>query len=164
MNLCRNCNNPTENPKFCNKSCAAIYNNKKYPKRALEGVCVVCSTPIPRRNKYCNNGCNPNHIDWDKVTYEAIATRYDYQKNVRIRSLARSHYIKSNRPKECEECSYKLNYHVCHIRPIYTFPGNTPVSTINDLSNLIALCPNCHWEMDNGLLRPLEDLNSRQRD
>jgi predicted HNH restriction endonuclease len=26
------------------------------------------------------------------------------------------------------------------------------VSEVNDRNNIAVLCPNCHWELDNGLL------------
>ena len=35
------------------------------------------------------------------------------------------------------------------------FDDNNTIAEINDISNLIGLCPNHHWEYDNGLL----DLN-----
>ena len=50
---CLECGKPTSNPKFCGRSCAAKYNNKKSPKRALEGSCKLCGTPIPSSRTYC---------------------------------------------------------------------------------------------------------------
>lgn len=58
MNKCRNCGEETSNPKFCNRSCAAIYNNKKYPKRHPEGKCKTCGKPISTQNRYCSS-CSP---------------------------------------------------------------------------------------------------------
>lgn len=54
------------------------------------------------------------------------------------------------------DCSSQLSYNsknskhieVCHIRPIADYPPDTLLSVINDTSNLIGLCPNCHWEFD----------------
>lgn len=43
---------------FCSSSCAATYNNKKYPKRKKQPTnrnCAVCNEMIPKRNKYCEN-------------------------------------------------------------------------------------------------------------
>lgn len=51
--------------------------------------------------------------------------------------------------KYCNVCGYDKHYEVCHIKSIASFKSNTSVSIINDLTNLIALCPNCHWEHDN---------------
>lgn len=68
MNKCKNCGEETTNPKFCNRSCAAIYNNKKYPKRHPEGKCKTCGKPISTQNRYCNN-CSPiKKLDKDILT------------------------------------------------------------------------------------------------
>jgi len=74
----------------------------------------------------------------------------------RIRAHARYSYINSNRPKACENCAYDKHYEVCHIKPIRLFDMDTPISVVNALDNLIALCPNCHWELDNGLIRSVD--------
>lgn len=46
MPVCQHCHKPTDNPRFCNRSCAASYNNRVAPKRKKEGVCADCPTPI----------------------------------------------------------------------------------------------------------------------
>ena len=51
--------------------------------------------------------------------------------------------------KSCEQCGYDKHVEVCHIKPIQSFPSQTAIDIINDISNLIVLCPNCHWEFDN---------------
>lgn len=42
---------------------------------------------------------------------------------------------------------------VCHIKPVNGFSDESLVSEINDINNLVALCPNHHWEFDHGLLQ-----------
>lgn len=37
MTKCKQCEKPTDNPKFCSRSCASSYNNHKYPKRTTGG-------------------------------------------------------------------------------------------------------------------------------
>jgi hypothetical protein len=32
--------------------------------------------------------------------------------------------------------------------PISSFADDTPIDVINAPDNLLALCPNCHWEFD----------------
>lgn len=39
-----------------------------------------------------------------------------------------------------------------NLKAVADFDDGTLVSEINDINNLIALCPNHHWEYDNGLL------------
>lgn len=41
---------------------------------------------------------------------------------------------------------------ICHINGVAGFPDTATIDEINSPSNLIALCPNCHWEFDNGLI------------
>ena len=136
---------------FCSRSCAASVNNRKYPKRHNEGFCATCGAPVPKRRSYCDN-CVPNKIDWSKVSYSELRARYKYQRNSRIRGLARSVYLRSGRPKSCMVCGYNKCFNVCHKRPVSTFSPDDKIPTINDIDNLIALCPNHHWELDNGIL------------
>ncbi|GAA3986570.1 HNH endonuclease signature motif containing protein [Hymenobacter antarcticus] len=69
-----------------------------------------------------------------------------------IRSLARVAYRKSTRPKACTVCGYDTHYEVCHIKPISEFMPTDFVSDVNAPTNMVALCPNHHWEFDNGYL------------
>jgi len=51
---CISCGKETRNPKFCSRSCAAHYNNKKFPKRtAKEWYCIICGVTINKHTKYC---------------------------------------------------------------------------------------------------------------
>ena len=68
-----------------------------------------------------------------------------------VRALAR----RALESGECAACGYSKHTEVCHIRPIRDFPITALISEVNDPSNLIRLCPNCHWEFDHGLISPL---------
>lgn len=52
----------------------------------------------------------------------------------------------------CSICGYSKHVEVCHIKPVKDFTKNTRLSEVNDRNNLIILCPNCHWEFDNGFI------------
>jgi 5-methylcytosine-specific restriction endonuclease McrA len=160
MNKCLNCNTNTKNPKFCNKSCAASYNNKKSPKRkktSKVGICIICGKQSDDRRKYCQS-CksehDPNYTDWSKLTLLDLQNKRKYQINSRIRELARRKFWKEKDidTYSCPNCGYKLHIEVCHIVPINSFSEDTKVTEINSSDNLIGLCKNCHWEFDNGLL------------
>lgn len=152
MNVCLNCNQKTSNPKFCGRSCAAKHNNKKNPKRKRnKWYCLTCKTETLYRRKYCDK-CNPLFIDWSQVTYSDIISKRAYQKHSRIRDLSRSIYNKSGKPKQCFICGYNINYEICHIKPIKDFQPNSLITEINHIDNLVALCPNHHWELDNGII------------
>ena len=155
INNCKFCGKETRNPAFCCKSCAASYNNKEFPKRIkgskTKRFCIVCGIQVNYRSRYCTEH-NPQYVDWSQVTFANINSKRVYQKHSRIRNLARNAYLKSDKPKECVICGYDKHFHVCHIKPISSSTEDAPVSTINNLNNLIALCPNHHWELDNGTL------------
>lgn len=57
-----------------------------------------------------------------------------------------------NRKPVCKECGYGLHVQVCHIKPIGDFTNKARISEINAEENLVYLCPNHHWELDNGYL------------
>ena len=75
-----------------------------------------------------------------------------FEANARIRALARKAYNASGKPKHCMVCDYRNHYEVCHVRPVANFPMESTIAEINLLDNLVALCPNCHWDFDHGLL------------
>jgi len=156
-NNCIQCGSETMNPKFCSSSCSATYNNK-VPKRKLKVLsCKHCGTELKReswkdsRRTVCDS-CNPSNVDWESVTYADIRGVRAYQKNSRIRGLARKTFLLHNISPICFNCGYSKHIEVCHIKPISSFHSNTKVSEINDIHNLVGLCPNCHWEFDNGIL------------
>ncbi len=107
--------------------------------------------PQFRRRKYCES-CNPNIQDWSNITLEETREKRNYQVNSRIRELARSVFNRSGVEKKCVNCGYDKHIEVCHIKGISEFDGNTPINEINDINNIIPLCPNCHWEFDHNLL------------
>jgi hypothetical protein len=154
-----NCNTLTRNPKFCNRRCSASYNNTIQPKRKkLNSRCASCGNPNTRQRKYCKT-CYFNllktNTNWDKVTIGQLKSngsanfksRYSY-----IRALAVKVYAAANKPLECKHCGYAVHVEICHIKAISSFDLDTPVSKVNDISNLVALCRNHHWELDNGHL------------
>ena len=69
----------------------------------------------------------------------------------KVRSRART-LAKKWGWKSCLNCNYSKHIEVAHKKAITDFSGNTLLSVINDKSNLLPLCPNCHWEFDKGLL------------
>lgn len=151
-NKCLNCKKSTKNPKFCSRSCAAKITNKIPKRKKSISYCVSCGkNTIFYRRKFCKD-CNPMNKDWSKVSYGEVTGKTKYQKNSRIRELARNLYKSSNKPKHCVVCGYKKHYEVCHIQSISSFKNTSKVSEINQISNLVALCPNHHWEFDKGLI------------
>lgn len=69
-----------------------------------------------------------------------------------IRRNAKETYVKYGKPLCCEICGYDKHVEIAHKRAVSNFPQETKIEEINSVDNLIALCPNHHWEFDNGLL------------
>ena len=61
----------------------------------------------------------------------------------------------------CQMCGYAHHTELCHIKPINKFLGNTTLGEVNDPSNIVVLCPNHHWELDNGVLS-IEEIPKRK--
>lgn len=152
MNHCLNCGKETSNPRYCSRSCAAQCTNRYSPKRKKrEYHCLVCGARVSARRKYCDK-CRPNSTNWDQVSLGDMQSKRKYQVNSRIRELARRVYLASGKPPCCAVCGYSKHFEVCHVRSINSFPVSATINQINSPDNLVALCPNCHWEFDNGLL------------
>ena len=152
MNNCLHCGAATANAKYCSRSCANRVNGRLYPSRKrMVRSCKHCGTELLARRTTCD-GCNPSFVDWQTVSLQQLKAKALQQYAAQIRSLARVAYRKSTRLKACAVCGYDMHYEVCHIKPINEFEPTDFVSAVNTLSNLVALCPNHHWELDHGHL------------
>lgn len=145
---------------FCSKSCAAVFNNKKHPKRCRTRRCDICNELIRSDSKYCSGCYRKKHYLEDKTLEEATQRRKnDNNRYCQIRQISRKKYLQSDKPKCCQVCGYDKHIEICHIKDIASFSKTTIVSEINDLRNLIALCRNHHWELDHGHLT-IEEIKS----
>lgn len=122
--------------KFCNRTHSAVYNNKKRTK------------PAESKNK------KPRFL-LENLTKSELKDRYTSILDIHstIRQHSRKIYEKSNKPKICFVCGYDLHVDICHINDVQSFQDNITMKEINDITNLIALCKNHHWEFDNGYLK-----------
>jgi len=138
MVKCLCCDKLTQNLKFCSRSCSAKITNKVSKRKKQIHHCELCGKEKLNRAKICRSCI-------DKKKYTTLDHSHKYSGNC-IRSRARSvmKHIKS-----CAQCGYDKHVEVCHIKPIQSFPSQTAIDIINHISNLIVLCPNCHWEFDN---------------
>lgn len=156
MKNCLFCGKQMCNPKFCNRSCAASFNNKKTPKRKPEHKCLDCDTLISAKRARCRK----HYLIWlkQKEAKDMTLNEAIYKKHHRssayalIRTRARSISKKLGFNK-CVNCGYDKHIEIAHIKPISAFTGDILISEINSIKNIIPLCPNCHWEFDNKLLK-----------
>jgi hypothetical protein len=144
MNKCKNCLVDISNVrKFCGSSCAAIYNNKLYPKRTNgreKPKCINCNSELNSYNKkYCNNKCQQEYR-YKTATISLIESG----KSTNVSSIKK--YLKNKNGCHCNECGIgeswngkQLTLQLDHIN------GN---SDDNGLNNLRLLCPNCHSQTE----------------
>jgi len=166
---------------FCDHSCAAIFNQKGKPSKnrgnlkIKESTCNYCGGKFIKsrtkngsisKSKYCET-CKThkhNNVQRSKETRtsnielitkeELFNSRKNWQS---ARSTIRKHawkiFKQSGKELKCKICEYTIYVEVCHIKDVKDFLGNTKIIEINSISNLVPLCPNHHWEFDNGLLK-----------
>lgn len=180
-NICLHCNKvieigdkricDTKVKKFCNKICFARHNNFK---RKIAFTCKHCGAELSTKRKFCNSCLKKikqsinknNHLSFvSKLTKgELIKRRKNYQCfRSAIQRMARNIYRDSDNPKSCSICGYDKTYEVCHHKSVAQFSLDSKISEINDINNLIALCPNHHWEYDHNklVLMPTGQMASR---
>jgi len=157
---CRKCNNiiPYEKRKnsFCSHSCAGTYNNliRGYKKPLLDRFCKRCNKKIERKthrdtSTLCKE-CRKGYFFNDDIPLKSIIYTKHHKSSAfaLVRSRART-IAKDLNMTKCSLCGYNKHVEVCHKKAISSFSEDTLVSIINSPDNLIALCPNCHWEFDN---------------
>ena len=133
---------------FCSHKCSAEYNNKHRHRKDYHS-CKYCAEKIPPSRTVCDKHLkltDPNRTLGD------LFSKPKYQRYSKVRELARRVMTNSDSIYKCYNCGYDKHVEVCHIKAIKDFPLTTKISEINSLSNLVYLCPNCHWEFDKGLL------------
>lgn len=69
-----------------------------------------------------------------------------------IRRHAQKIFMRSGIKQECLLCGYNKYIEVAHIKAVSDFDDSATVAEINDLHNLVPLCPNHHWEFDHDCL------------
>lgn len=163
---------------FCNKICSAKFTKNR---KSKDDYCFGCGCKLTTiRNevgkllhrKYCDGCFKKNRfslspslsaeqkLEPEKYAFEnqtkgsLFSRRKNWQSaSSALRKNARIVYDKSGHPKQCNVCGYNKHYEVSHKKSVASFSDETKVSDINHISNLVALCRNCHWELDNGLIQ-----------
>lgn len=142
---------------YCSRACAASVNARKNNRSHLRKItkyCLDCNSIISKaglRCKACASLASRKNLDC--IVYGDIKQNNNiYNAHAKVRVYARSKYNKSGLPKVCFICGYSKHYEICHIKPVKYFPDTATLGEINEITNLVALCPNCHWEFDHDLL------------
>lgn len=129
--------------KYCNHSCAANHNNK------LKGF-------IPKKERVSKTTeCvhRPEAEILNRTKGELFSSRANWQSaRSSIRTNANRIYSEHYSKKKCVVCGYDKHVEVCHKKSVSDFPDTALIREINDINNLVGLCPNHHWEFDEKLL------------
>lgn len=117
---------------FCNHRCFGDFKSKQ-PKKIKIKVYKI-------RTKMC-----------DTVTKGYLFNQYDYPT---ARSIIQrdAHDYFCGTPS-CKICGYDKHIEICHIIAVSKFNDDALIRDINASTNLVGLCPNHHWEFDNGLIK-----------
>ena len=159
------CNKETKNILFCSRKCANTYKNIHNHSRKGKGkgtpICKICKiNHVPGYSYRLCPSCSASRFTY--VIDPTLKELKEMYKNCKhstgmqsyIRMNSRIQYKKTEKGKNpiCNNCSYNRHVEVCHIKPIRSFTDDSRLSEINNKTNLVYLCPNCHWEFDNGLI------------
>lgn len=153
---CFNCGLATKNPRFCSRTCSTSYNNKSYPKRKWKCKRCKAEKEKPSKHARCCADCKIARTRFGKdfllgEVREAYKNKKYGQMNVHtlIRVRARDLY---KQYKSCWNCGYNKHVEVAHIIRLADASDALRISDVNNIENILILCPNCHWEFDHGQL------------
>lgn len=165
-NFCKSCDkminvrenervSDAKNRKFCTRSCGASYTNKLRKRKKAPTKQCLCGSPISRRAAKCMKCHGENMASVYALTKGELMAKSKYwiQYRTVIGKDARKVYKNSGREYVCKICGYDTHVDIGHIKDVKDFPDSATVREINNVNNLVPLCPNHHWEFDHGLLK-----------
>jgi hypothetical protein len=175
-----------ENPTLC-KYCGAIIVVKEEEKisevkkrKYCNQICNGMSKKIKDEYSHLidkNERCKRRNGIVDRDSYESgisilnktkgdlFSDRANWQSaRSSIQRSARNNYFDHFYSARCCKigCDYSLHIDVAHIKPVSEFDDSVSIATINNPENLVGLCKNHHWELDNGYLL-LNDIDLSNR-
>lgn len=153
---CLNCDTETSNPMYCGKSCAAVVNGRKHPKRQRregslpwlpEGQtrpCGLdsCTGRVPRNSRFCGPSCSSIKKRLDRIERWLAG---DYEEATCPRGLERfaREYLLELADYTCSKCGWR-EFHPVDGKPLVQVDHEDGDALNNDPANLQVLCPNCH--------------------
>jgi predicted restriction endonuclease len=162
-NICRCCNKPImvdEKQKvrevrrkvFCDHSCSATFNNQQ---RGIKEPIKKNKEPRPKKK---NKESKPKKEKFEFIlglTKKDLFEKHEIYYRFRAVIRKHAHYIfnKHYKDQKCKVCGYNTHVEVCHIKSVSSFSDDTLIIEINSIDNLVGLCPNHHWEFDNGKIK-----------
>lgn len=141
---CLECKSDTSNPKFCSSSCAARFNNRKFPKRSRSKNklqdCLNCNKTLSgSQNKFCSIECSGEHLYKTKSIPKIL-------KGNCTNVIALKRYLRETRGDMCEICKCPpIHNGLPLVLQLDHKDGN---SDNNKITNLRLVCPNCHTQTE----------------
>lgn len=131
-----------------------ILNNLGYSEKANTKIKQKIQDRCILLNLKLNLEKTIKQIDWSTRTKKQLFEERSTWQSARtaIRRMAQEIYAKSDKEYKCAVCGYNKHIEIAHIKAVSDFDDSATITEINDINNLIGLCPNHHWEYDNGLL------------
>ena len=143
---------------FCSRSCAATFNNRVTPKRAPEGHCRTCNSPVASTQRYCSISCRETAVSARALSPEEVSKRRKgcvvaWRQRAKLKAIA-------YKGGACQGCGYgkcvrSLQFH--HIDPAGKDFGIGRASARSwariqvELDKCVLLCANCHGEVHEGI-------------
>lgn len=160
IKTCEQCNKEFQcndkRTRFCNRSCSAIFNNKKRIRNNTKKICK-CGETKDISSKVCRKCYNEtlSKIENRNLSFYIDGKNYLSSKCQDIRFHARKVIEKSDKERCCKYCTnnvFKEVLEVHHIKGILKFNGNATIQEINHLDNLMWICPSHHRMIEKGLI------------
>ena len=151
--------------KYCNHNCYSAHKiGRKYENMRLITKLRFCKNckekfTVKKHSLYrfeqklfCDNCRHLSKSSLHKLTKADLFAKNKNWQSARssLQKHASSVFRKTKMPALCVICGYENHIEIAHIKSVSQFPDETLISKINECSNLVALCPNHHWEFDNG--------------
>jgi len=156
---------------FCSRNCAAKVNNlgkRRWPPRTCRKCDKEYVTTKSHRSKLACEDCVKKFLTSDEAkatTLEQYYNRLSVKgkhpswKAAHIRGFNRS-WNKDLTKRCCQVCDYNVHVELAHIKAVSDFSLSSTLGEVNHPDNLLVLCRNHHWELDNGILK-LSDIPPR---
>lgn len=148
----------------CSKSIISYHTRRKYATRHRMDTCACgkAKSVYAERCAECENT-----LRREKVLSKTLAEVRTANKANRfspfsgVRELARKILNDNNVEQRCAICGFSEYVEACHIKAIKDFPETATLAEVNDINNLVYLCPNHHILLDRGKLSVLDIPNRR---